>query len=103
KWCSRLGSEHCRLPSGSLRPDIGNGLRPGGPPHSGASGYNGRMEIERRVALKFHPDAVAASTHVNLSAVRSDGGCLWLEGDETATVERLTPEESGFGAQREFR
>jgi len=60
------------------------------------------MEIERRVALRFHPGAVAAGTHVNLSAVRSDGLCLWLAGDETATVERLTPEDSGFGNQREF-
>jgi len=60
------------------------------------------MEIERRVAMRFHPDAVAASTHVNLSAVRSDGQCLWVAGDETATVERLTPDEEGFGNQRAF-
>src|SRR5882757_5780065 len=61
------------------------------------------MEIERRVALRFHPDAVAANTHINLSAVRSDGQCLWVAGDETATVERLTPDEGGFGNQRAFR
>src|SRR5882757_3470467 len=60
------------------------------------------MEIERRVALRFHPDAVAANTHINLSAVRSDGQCLWVAGDETATVERLTPDEEGFGNQRAF-
>jgi hypothetical protein len=61
------------------------------------------VEIERRVELRFHPDAVAANTHINLSAVRSDGRCLWVAGDETATVERLTPEEEGFGNQRVFR
>ncbi|WP_028921220.1 DUF3616 domain-containing protein [Pseudonocardia acaciae] len=61
------------------------------------------MQIERRVPLRFHPDAVAAQTHVNLSAVRSDGRCLWLAGDETATVERLSPVGSGYGDQREFR
>ncbi|GAA5157115.1 DUF3616 domain-containing protein [Pseudonocardia eucalypti] len=60
------------------------------------------MQIERRVALRFHPDAVAANTHVNLSAVRSDGDCLWLAGDETATVERLRADSDGYGEQRVF-
>lgn len=64
------------------------------------------MDIERRIPLHFAPDAVAAGTHVNLSAVRSDGRFLWLAGDETATVERLSlldDEADGFGAQRGFR
>lgn len=61
------------------------------------------MKVERQVALRFHPEAVAAETHVNLSAVRSDGSHLWLAGDETATVERLTLDDDGFGAPRTFQ
>lgn len=61
------------------------------------------MEVERRIPLRFHPEAVAAETHVNLSAVRSDGSCLWLAGDETATVERLTLGHDGFADPRTFR
>ena len=62
------------------------------------------MSVERRVALRFSPGAVAAGTHVNLSAVRSDGRCLWVAGDETATVERLLWADSGgYGEQRGFR
>jgi len=63
----------------------------------------------QRVALHFYAPAVAARTHVNLSAVRADGDCLWLAGDETATVERLVghphaPEDGPvYGDQREFR
>nr|WP_246315360.1 DUF3616 domain-containing protein [Kineococcus aurantiacus] len=34
-------------------------------------------------------------THVNLSAVRGDGEHLWVAGDETATVERLTAVRTG--------
>ncbi|CAM02777.1 uncharacterized protein DUF3616 [Saccharopolyspora erythraea NRRL 2338] len=48
------------------------------------------MSVERTVALRFAPGAVEAGTHVNLSAVRTDGEHLWIAGDETATVERLT-------------
>lgn len=48
------------------------------------------MNVERTVRLRFEADAVAAETHVNLSAVRTDGEHLWIAGDETATVERLT-------------
>lgn len=61
--------------------------------------------MSSRVALHFHAPAVAAATHVNLSAVRADGDCLWLAGDETATVERLTghPHAPVYGDQREFR
>ncbi|GAA2794467.1 DUF3616 domain-containing protein [Saccharopolyspora taberi] len=48
------------------------------------------MSVERSVALRFGSDAVRAGTHVNLSAVRTDGAHLWIAGDETATIERLT-------------
>lgn len=67
------------------------------------------MSGTQRVALHFYAPAVAAQTHVNLSAVRADGDCLWLAGDETATVERLVGHphapEYGlvYGDQREFR
>lgn len=62
------------------------------------------MSIERRVALRFTPGSVDLGTHVNLSAVRSDGRCLWVAGDETATVERLVWADTGeYGEQREFR
>ena len=48
------------------------------------------MSVERSVALRFGSEAVEAGTHVNLSAVRTDGEHLWIAGDETATIERLT-------------
>lgn len=48
------------------------------------------MTLERTVQLRFDADAVRSGTHVNLSAVRVDGELLWIAGDETATVERLT-------------
>ncbi|MGH4014826.1 MAG: DUF3616 domain-containing protein [Pseudonocardiaceae bacterium] len=54
------------------------------------------MSFEGRVPLRFATDAVDAGTHVNLSAVRSDGPCLWIAGDETATVERLTALGAGY-------
>lgn len=69
------------------------------------------MQIERRVELRFGAAAVAAKTHVNLSAVRTDGACLWLAGDETSTVERLvghprdgeaTDGPTYYGDQRSF-
>lgn len=61
------------------------------------------MTVERTVRLQFDEAARAAGTHTNLSAVRSDGGVLWVAGDETATVERLTadnPEEPQRYAQQ---
>ncbi|TNY37491.1 DUF3616 domain-containing protein [Thermomonospora catenispora] len=64
------------------------------------------MIVERQVELRFTPESQAALTHVNLSAVRQDGRCLWVAGDETATVERLTAEldadgaVTGYGDQR---
>ncbi|WP_432513045.1 DUF3616 domain-containing protein [Kineococcus sp. SYSU DK001] len=48
------------------------------------------MEPTRRVPLHFDDASRAGGTHVNLSAVRTDGPHLWVAGDETATVERLT-------------
>lgn len=48
------------------------------------------MSITRSAALRFQLEAVRSETHVNLSAVRTDGEHLWIGGDETATVERLT-------------
>jgi len=64
------------------------------------------MIVERRVELRFAEESQAAETHTNLSAVRQDGRCLWVAGDETATVERLTAEfdengqVTGYGDQR---
>jgi hypothetical protein len=52
------------------------------------------MSIERTVALRFRSAAVESETHVNLSAVRTDGNHLWIAGDETATVERLTGDDT---------
>lgn len=45
--------------------------------------------------LHFQEHARDAETHVNLSAMRLDGRCLWVAGDETATVERLIATEDG--------
>ncbi len=60
------------------------------------------MTFEARVPLRFTSGAVDAGTHVNLSAVRSEGACLWIAGDETATVERLSLEDSGYGKHVTF-
>jgi hypothetical protein len=49
--------------------------------------------VERSVELRFCGTALPTKTHVNLSAVRADGPCLWVAGDETATVERLTADD----------
>ncbi len=48
------------------------------------------MDVAGQVELHFHAPTVAAGNHHNLSAVRAEGEHLWLAGDETATVERLT-------------
>ncbi|TYK45236.1 DUF3616 domain-containing protein [Actinomadura decatromicini] len=55
------------------------------------------MIVERRVELRFGRESREAETHTNLSAVRQDGRCLWVAGDETATIERLTAELDGDG------
>ena len=56
--------------------------------------------------LQFGSDAQAAATHTNLSAVRAEGRCLWVAGDETATVERLVTDSAtplgSYGHQRSF-
>lgn len=53
------------------------------------------MIVERRVELRFDRASREAETHTNLSAVRQDGACLWVAGDETATIERLTATNNG--------
>ncbi|MDQ4105194.1 MAG: DUF3616 domain-containing protein, partial [Actinomycetota bacterium] len=63
-------------------------------PSWGRQGQTGIVHVEQ-IPLRFGQDAVDAQTHVNLSAVRPDGACLWIAGDETATVERLTSEGTG--------
>ncbi|MEU5882912.1 DUF3616 domain-containing protein [Spirillospora sp. NPDC047279] len=55
------------------------------------------MIVERRVELRFGHASVEAETHTNLSAVRQDGSCLWVAGDETATIERLTAATDAAG------
>ena len=55
------------------------------------------MIVERRVELRFEQESREAETHTNLSAVRQDGRCLWVAGDETATVERLIADTDGDG------
>jgi len=57
------------------------------------------MTVERTVPLRFTSASQDSETHTNLSAVRSDGQVLWVAGDETATVERLVPEDEGWGGQ----
>jgi hypothetical protein len=57
---------------------------------------------QAQVPLRFTASAVDAATHVNLSAVRSDGPCLWIAGDETATVERFTDLGGAYGDQVTF-
>lgn len=68
--------------------------------------YNGVMNVEGQVELRFSGDVVRTGNHVNLSAVRTEGEHLWLAGDETATVERLvldSPDEpTRADGQRSF-
>lgn len=47
------------------------------------------MKASDTVRLRFGSSARDAGTHTNLSAIRADGRCLWVAGDETATLERL--------------
>ena len=60
------------------------------------------MTVDRTVPLRFTSASRELETHTNLSAVRSDGSVLWVAGDETATVERLLPEDGGWGGQESF-
>jgi hypothetical protein len=48
------------------------------------------VEPLRRLPLFFDDASKAGNTHANLSAIRTDGQHLWVAGDETATIERLT-------------
>ena len=48
------------------------------------------MGVQGPVELRFSGHVVRTGNHVNLSAIRTEGVYLWLAGDETATVERLT-------------
>jgi hypothetical protein len=67
------------------------------------------MIVERRIELRFAQESREAETHTNLSAVRQDGRCLWVAGDETATIERLTAttdasgQVTGYDGQRTVR
>ena len=62
------------------------------------------MQRSGTVRLRFTPGSRDAETHVNLSAMRRDGRCLWIAGDETATVERLVDLDEGvYGDQVTYR
>lgn len=63
----------------------------------------GRGPVERlgTVRLHFHEEAQDSETHVNLSAMRLDGRCLWVAGDETATIERLVASDDGEDYERQ--
>lgn len=52
------------------------------------------MDVAGQVELRFHGHVVHTGNHVNLSAIRTEGRYLWLAGDETATVERLTLDDA---------
>jgi Protein of unknown function (DUF3616) len=62
---------------------------------SGDSGKGTPAAVSATVRLCFRHESRAADTHVNLSALRVDGRCLWLAGDETATIERLVAAPGG--------
>jgi hypothetical protein len=55
-----------------------------------------------RIELRFRADSHAA-THENLSAIRQDGAHLWVAGDETATIERLTLRDGVYDDQRTYQ
>lgn len=65
------------------------------------------MTVDYTVGLRFSQESREAFTHINLSAVRLDGPALWIAGDETATVERLLPDDpvrpSEFGSEVRYR
>ena len=64
------------------------------------------MGARDSVRLRFGTEAQDAETHTNLSAVRAEGRCLWVAGDETATLERLVADSAippgAYGHQRSF-
>jgi hypothetical protein len=59
--------------------------------------------MEPTVELRFRSAARDAETHENLSAIRPDGPCLWVAGDETATIERLTFRDARYDGQHSYR
>ena len=69
------------------------------------SGKGTPATVSGTVRLCFRHESRAADTHVNLSALRVDGRCLWLAGDETATIERLVAGTDGreYGDQATYR
>ncbi|GAA3470146.1 DUF3616 domain-containing protein [Nonomuraea roseola] len=54
------------------------------------------------VELRFDQASRDAQTHTNLSALRADATGLWIAGDETATIERLTWTGERYDHQRTF-
>jgi hypothetical protein len=58
--------------------------------------------MDPAVELRFRSAARDAETHENLSAIRPDGPCLWVAGDETATIERLTLRDARYDDQRSY-
>ena len=62
--------------------------------------------VERQVRLRFGLGSRQTETHTNLSAVRADGSCLWVAGDETSTLERLRADDprrpTSYDDQRTF-
>ena len=72
---------------------------------SQSSGKGTPAAVSGTVRLCFHRESREADTHVNLSALRVEGRCLWLAGDETATIERLVAggEGSEYGDQTTYR
>lgn len=55
------------------------------------------MSAQRHARLHFSTETKAAETHTNLSAIRTDGDVLWVAGDESTTIERLTRQPGGHG------
>ncbi|WP_155347514.1 DUF3616 domain-containing protein [Acrocarpospora pleiomorpha] len=53
-----------------------------------------------RVELRF---TAGTGIHHDLSAVRQDGHCLWVAGDESAAVERLTWRDGAYQDHQSFR
>lgn len=72
---------------------------------SNDSGKSTPATVSGTVRLCFRRESRAADTHVNLSALRVEGRCLWLAGDETATIERLVAGADGreFAGQETYR
>src|SRR4051794_21936005 len=57
---------------------------------NGSGGVRDDGRVERQVQLDFTPAPVDFDTPADLSAVCRDGPWLWLAGDESPRLERLT-------------